>query len=81
LVFSTGHGAGRRNHRIEKQVCASIHEEEGHKLCGRVDRVVVGELSQREELKLVILLEVAKDSKVLFHHLIGGTIGFRVKGS
>jgi hypothetical protein len=34
--------------------------------------------------KPVILLEGAKDSKVLFHHLIGdfgGTIGFRMEGS
>jgi hypothetical protein len=82
-VFSAGHGAGRRNHRIEKRVYTSICEE-GRKLSGRVDTVVVGELSQRKELKPVILLEVAKDPKILFHHLIGdfgGTISFRVKGS
>jgi hypothetical protein len=51
---------------------------------GGVDRVVVGKLSQREELKPIVLLEVAKDPKVLFHHLIGdisGTIGFWVEGS
>jgi hypothetical protein len=64
-MFSAGHGAGRRNCRIEKQVYASICKE-GHKLCGGVDRVVVGKLDQREELKPIILLEVAKNPKVLF---------------
>jgi hypothetical protein len=63
-VFRAGHSAGRRNHRIEKQVYASICEE-GHKLCGRVDRVVAGELGQREKLKPVILLEVAKDPELV----------------
>jgi hypothetical protein len=35
-------------------------------------------------VKAIILLEVAKYSKILFHHLIGdfsGTIGFGVKSS
>jgi hypothetical protein len=81
-VLSTWHSAGGTNCRIEKRVYASIHKEVCM-LCGRVYRVIVGEHSQREELKPVIRLEVANDPKVLFHHLIGdfnGTIGFRVEG-
>jgi hypothetical protein len=81
--FGAGHGAGRGYCRIEKWVYTSIHEE-GHKLGGGVDRVVVGELCQRKELKPILVLEDAKDSKVLFHHLIGdfgGTIDFRMEGT
>jgi hypothetical protein len=51
-VFSARHSAGRGNQRIEKRVHASICKE-GSKLCGGVDRVVVGKLCQRKELKTI----------------------------
>jgi hypothetical protein len=53
-------------------------------LRGGVDRVVVSKFCQRKVVEPIVLLEVTKDVKILFLHLIGdfsGTVGFRVEGS
>ena len=65
------------------RVLASIEEEEGCLLCGRVDVVIVGELRQGEECVPVVLPFSDEDPQVLFQFLVDPfclSIGLRVVG-